>query len=167
MPNSLSRRCWPRPIRQGQQVFQKCASCHTINQGGANGVGPNLYGIVGDEVAKGRGGFAFSAGLAAKGGKWDFSNLNDWLKNPRAYADGTKMTFAGLESAEDRAAVMVYLNAQGSNKPLPAVPAAKAVRQRLRRVTPHPPPTARPLRRNLISAIRRARMPHPPFAATP
>jgi cytochrome c len=68
-------------------------------------------------------------------------------EKPARYADGTKMTFAGLESAEDRAAVMVYLNAQGSNKPLPAVPAAKAVRQRLR-VTPHPPPTARPLRRN-------------------
>jgi cytochrome c len=111
---------------KGQQVFQKCASCHTINQGGANGIGPNLYAIYGDGVGKGRGGFAFSAGLAGKGGSWDFANMNEWLKNPRAFADGTKMTFAGLESAEDRANVLVYMNAQGSNKPLPAVPAAAA-----------------------------------------
>lgn len=111
---------------KGQVVFQKCASCHTINQGGANGVGPNLYGILGDDIAKGRGGFAFSAGLSAKGGKWDFATANTWLKNPRAFADGTKMTFAGLESAEDRAAVLAYINKQGSNLPLPAVPAAGA-----------------------------------------
>jgi len=111
---------------KGQQVFQKCASCHTINQGGANSVGPNLYGILGDEIGKGRGGFAFSAGLAGKGGKWDFANASEWLKNPRAFADGTKMTFAGLESAEDRAAVLAYLNKQGSNLPLPAAPAPAA-----------------------------------------
>lgn len=111
---------------KGQQVFQKCASCHTINQGGANGVGPNLYAVLGDEIGKGRGGFAFSAGLSGKGGKWDFAKMNEWLKNPRAFADGTKMTFAGLESAEDRAAVMAYINKQGSNLPLPAAPAAAA-----------------------------------------
>jgi cytochrome c len=111
---------------KGAQVFQKCASCHTITPGGANGIGPNLHAIFGDEIGKGRGGFAFSAGLSGKGGKWDFAQMNEWLKNPRAYAEGTKMTFAGLESAEDRAAVMVYLNAQGSNLPLPAAPAAAA-----------------------------------------
>jgi cytochrome c len=102
--------------------FSKCASCHTITPGGANGIGPNIHAIFGDEIGKGRGGFAFSAGLAGKGGKWDFSNMNEWLKNPRAFADGTKMTFAGLESAEDRAAVMVYLNQQGSNLPCPLRP---------------------------------------------
>lgn len=111
---------------KGAQVFAKCASCHTITPGGANGIGPNIHAIFGDEIGHGRGGFAFSAGLAGKGGKWDFSNMNEWLKNPRAFADGTKMTFAGLESAEDRAAVMVYLNQQGSNLPLPAAPAAAA-----------------------------------------
>jgi cytochrome c len=111
---------------KGQQIFQKCASCHTINQGGANGIGPNLYAILGDALGKGRGGFAFSAGLSGKGGSWDFANMNEWLKSPRAFADGTKMTFAGLESAEDRANLMVYLNAQGSNKPLPAVKPAAA-----------------------------------------
>jgi cytochrome c len=113
-------------VAKGQQVFQKCAACHTITQGGANGIGPNLYAVLGDDVGKGRAGFAFSGALAAKGGKWDFANLNEWLKNPRAFADGTKMTFAGLESGEDRANLIVYLNAQGSNKPLPAVPAQAA-----------------------------------------
>ncbi|NBC37557.1 c-type cytochrome [Novosphingobium sp. FSY-8] len=111
---------------KGEQVFQKCAACHTATQGGANGVGPNLYGVMGEEIGKGRAGFAFSAALSGKGGKWDFASMNDWLKNPRGFADGTKMTFAGLESAEDRANVMVYLNKLGSNLPLPAVPAAPA-----------------------------------------
>ncbi|WJS98887.1 c-type cytochrome [Novosphingobium humi] len=111
---------------KGAQVFAKCASCHTITAGGPNGIGPNIHGILGDDIGKGRGGFAFSAGLSAKGGKWDFAKMNEWLTNPRAFADGTKMTFAGLESAEDRAAVMVYLNQQGSNLPLPAAPAAAA-----------------------------------------
>jgi cytochrome c len=110
----------------GADVFKKCMSCHTITQGGANGIGPNLYGIVGDSIAQGRGGFAFSDALKAHTGKWDFKQLNQWLTDPRAFAAGTKMTFAGLESPQDRANVIVYLNAQGSNLPLPPVPASGA-----------------------------------------
>ena len=111
---------------KGADVFKKCAACHTINQGGGNGIGPNLYGIVGDEIAKGRGGFAFSDALAKVGGKWDFDKLNAWLTSPRKFASGTKMTFAGLGTPQDRANVLVYLNSQGSNLPLPAAPAAGA-----------------------------------------
>jgi cytochrome c len=110
----------------GADVFKKCMSCHTVTQGGANGIGPNLYGVVGDSIAQGRGGFAFSDALKAHTGKWDFKLLNQWLTDPRAFAAGTKMTFAGLDSPQDRANVIVYLNSQGSNLPLPAVTASAA-----------------------------------------
>jgi hypothetical protein len=75
---------------------------------------------------RGRGGFAFSDALKAKGGKWDFALLDEWLTNPKKFADGTKMTFAGLSSPEDRANVILYLNSKGSNLPLPAPEAAGA-----------------------------------------
>lgn len=111
---------------KGAEVFKKCASCHTVAQGGANGIGPNLYATLGDDVGKGKGGFAFSDVLSGKGGKWDFDKMNAWLTSPKAFAPGTKMSFAGLSKPEDRANVLVYLNAQGSNLPLPAAPAAEA-----------------------------------------
>jgi cytochrome c len=111
---------------KGAEVFKKCAACHTDSQGGPNGIGPNLYGIVGDNEAEGRGGFAFSDALKAHGGKWGFDELNAWLTSPRKYAPGTKMTFAGLSNPQDRANVIVYLNKQGSNLPLPAAPAPGA-----------------------------------------
>jgi cytochrome c len=111
---------------RGEAVFRKCGTCHTVNQGGANGIGPNLYGVVGEAIASGRGGFAFSEALKGHGGNWDFENLYQWLHNPRAFAPGTKMTFAGLSSPQERADVIAYLNAQGSNVPLPAAPAAAA-----------------------------------------
>jgi cytochrome c len=111
---------------KGADVFKKCMACHTIAQGAPNGIGPNLHGVLGEDIGKGAGGFAFSSALSGKGGKWDFASLNKWLTSPAAFAPGTKMTFAGLDSAEDRANVMVYLNSQGSNLPLPAVPAAAA-----------------------------------------
>jgi cytochrome c len=108
---------------KGEAVFKKCASCHTINSGGANGIGPNLFGVLGKPLGKHAAGFAYSPDLAAKGGNWDFSTLNTWLKNPKAMVAGTKMTFAGLDSGEDRANIMAYINTQGSNLPLPAAPA--------------------------------------------
>ncbi|MEO5867992.1 MAG: cytochrome c family protein [Sphingomonas sp.] len=109
---------------KGAEVFKKCAACHTVDQGAPNGIGPNLYATVGEGVAEGKGGFAFSDALKAHGGKWDFDSLNAWLTNPRKFASGTKMTFAGLPDEKDRANVIVYLNSMGSKLPLPAAPAA-------------------------------------------
>lgn len=110
---------------KGEAVFKKCVACHTVNQGGANGIGPNLYATVGKphgHVA----GFAYSDALKGVPGNWTFEALNEWLTSPRKYAPGTKMTFAGLGNPEDRANLIAYLNAQGSNLPLPAADAAPA-----------------------------------------
>lgn len=110
-------------VAKGEATFKKCQSCHTATQGGANGIGPNLYAILGDKKAEGRGGFAFSDALKSKGGVWDWPSMNEWLTNPKAFAPGTKMSFAGLPDGQERANVMLYLNSLGSNLPLPAVPA--------------------------------------------
>ena len=103
----------------GEKVFAKCTACHTINQGGANGIGPNLYGIMGKPVGGGAPGFAYSSALAEKGGNWDWETMSAWLKKPAAFASGTKMSFAGLGKIEDRASVALYMNAQGSSLAVP------------------------------------------------
>lgn len=113
-------------IAKGEAVFKKCASCHTINAGGANGIGPNLHGVVGAAIGKHAPGFAYSSDLAGHGGNWDWTNLDHWLISPKKFAAGTKMSFAGLSNPEERANLMAYLNSQGSNLPLPAAPAAEA-----------------------------------------
>jgi cytochrome c len=110
---------------KGAETFKKCAACHTINAGGANGVGPNLHGVMGAGIGQGKG-YAFSDALKGVGGNWDWEKMNAWLLSPRKFAPGTKMTFAGLSNGEDRANVLAYLNAQGSNLPLPAAPPAGA-----------------------------------------
>lgn len=105
-------------VSAGERVFAKCTACHTIEQGGANGVGPNLYGIMGGSVG-GVSGFEYSGAMASFGGQWGWDEMNDWLNNPRSYMDGTKMGFAGLSKIEDRAAVALYMNENGSNLPVP------------------------------------------------
>jgi len=111
---------------KGEQVFKKCTACHNADQGGANALGPNLWGIMGEPVGKGHG-FAFSPALAGKGGTWTFDSLSEWLSSPKKFAPGTKMTFAGLSNPQDRADVIAFLNAHGpSPQPLPAAPAATA-----------------------------------------
>jgi cytochrome c len=112
---------------KGADVFKKCAACHNADKGGANALGPNLYNVVGDPVATGRGGFPFTDALKSKGGKWDFDSLSAWLTSPKAFAPGTKMTFAGLSNPQDRANVIAYLNQQGEHPlPLPSAPAEAA-----------------------------------------
>ncbi|HEX8641056.1 MAG TPA: cytochrome c family protein [Allosphingosinicella sp.] len=108
----------------GEAVFRKCAACHTVAQGGPNQLGPNLWGVMGEPIGTGHAGYAFSEALRSKGGTWTWEAMNEWLRSPRAFAPGTKMTFAGLGDAEDRANLMAYLNQQGSNLPLPPPPAA-------------------------------------------
>lgn len=112
-------------VAKGEAVFKKCAACHTVAQGGPNGIGPNLWAAMGKphgHVA----GFSYSDALKSVPGNWDFEGMDKWLANPKKYAPGTKMTFAGLGNPEERANLIAYLNAQGSNLPLPTPPAADA-----------------------------------------
>jgi cytochrome c len=112
-------------VAKGEAVFKKCAACHTIAQGGPNGIGPNLWAAMGKphgHVA----GFSYSDALKSVPVNWDWEGMDKWLSNPKKYAPGTKMTFAGLGNPEERANLILYLNSQGSNLPLPAPPAADA-----------------------------------------
>ena len=110
---------------KGEAVFAKCKTCHTVDAGGANGVGPNLHKVMGAKHGH-TAGFAYSDALLAAPGSWDWENMDKWLTNPKKYATGTKMAFAGLSNPEERASLLLYLNAQGSNLPLPPPPAADA-----------------------------------------
>jgi cytochrome c len=110
---------------KGEQVFKKCTACHTVAKGGPNGTGPNLWGVMGSPIGKHAAGFAYSPALSGKGGNWEWESMSQWIKSPRDFAPGTKMTFAGLGKAEDRANLLAYLNAQGDSPlPLPTPQAA-------------------------------------------
>jgi len=109
---------------KGEQTFNKCMACHNADKGGANQMGPNLWGVVGAPIGEGRG-FAFSGALSKKGGTWNWDNLSQWLTSPKAFAPGTKMTFAGLSNPQDRANVIAFLNTHSDSPlPLPKAPAA-------------------------------------------
>lgn len=111
----------------GEKVFAKCVSCHTVEQGGANGIGPNLYGVIGTPIGRHAAGFAYSSALSDHGGEWTYENMDEWLANPRGFAPGTKMSFAGLSSPEDRANVIAYMHANGGGPAFPAPVAPEAV----------------------------------------
>ena len=110
----------------GEQVFKKCTACHNADQGGANALGPNLWDVLGEPVGKGKG-FPFSSALSGVGGTWNWDNMSEWLKSPKKFAPGTKMTFAGLSNPQDRANVIAFLNTHSDSPlPLPAAPAEEA-----------------------------------------
>jgi cytochrome c len=103
----------------GQKIARACTACHSFEMGGANKVGPNLYEVVGRKMASHEG-FAYSKALTDKGGTWDYETLNIFLTKPQAFVPGTKMTFAGLRKAEQRADVIAYLRTlAASPAPLP------------------------------------------------
>ncbi|MBX9593445.1 MAG: cytochrome c family protein, partial [Roseomonas sp.] len=97
-----------------------CASCHNFVQGGPNGVGPNLYGIVGKGHAQ-VAGFNYSAANRALGDKpWDFESLNAFIARPSAAMPGTRMAFAGVSNPAQRADLIAYLRTLSPNPvPLP------------------------------------------------
>ena len=105
--------------KNGAKVFNKCKACHTPDKGGKNRVGPNLWNVVGNKMAT-HAGYNFSSALKNKGGEWTYKNLDAFIKSPRNFAKGTKMTFAGIRKASDRAALIAYLRGlSDSPKPLP------------------------------------------------
>ncbi|MEM7618782.1 MAG: cytochrome c family protein, partial [Pseudomonadota bacterium] len=108
-------------IARGQKLSKACAACHSFDQGGANGVGPNLYSIVGakkQNVA----GFSYSGVLNQNGEEqWGYEALNKFLWKPKKYAPGTKMNYIGLKKPEDRAAMIAWLRTLSSSpKALPS-----------------------------------------------
>jgi len=109
---------------RGEASAKKCAACHTFGKGEPNRVGPNLYGIVGRAKAS-VAGFNYSAALKAKGGNWTIDDLNAFVMNPKAFAPGTNMTFAGVPRGSERADLLTYLNAKSDN-PAPLPKAADA-----------------------------------------
>ena len=110
-------------VEKGAAAAKKCAACHTFAKGEKNGVGPNLWGVVGDKIGEGRG-FNWSQAIKAKGGTWTIDALNQFIANPKGYIPGTAMGFAGIQKDSERADVLAYLNSLSDN-PAPLQTAAK------------------------------------------
>ncbi|NJM56036.1 MAG: cytochrome c family protein [Verrucomicrobiae bacterium] len=92
----------------GAATFKACAACHSVEKGGANKVGPALWGIVGRDKAA-VDGFAYSTALKTMGGKWTPENIVAFINNPKGYAAGTKMVYGGLNDPEKLADLVAYL----------------------------------------------------------
>ena len=113
-------------IAKGEKKTAACVSCHKFEQGGANGTGPALYNIVMANKAS-VAGFSYSSALTDLGGQWDYEALDGFLKNPKKYASGTAMNYAGLSKEKDRMNVIAYLrtlSASPAALPAPLPPEA-------------------------------------------
>ena len=102
---------------EGSKIFKKCAACHSINQGGANKIGPALWSVMGRKAGAVPD-YKYSKAMIAHGKIWTFEEMNGFLIKPKDWVKGTKMSFAGLKNAKDRAAVILYMN-ENTDKPLP------------------------------------------------
>jgi len=96
---------------RGEKLFRRCAVCHTVDEGGAKKIGPNLFDVVGRDIAT-KEGFRYSKALLGLSGSWTDEALNQYLLSPRTYARGTKMAFAGLRKTQDRADLIAWLKLQ-------------------------------------------------------
>ena len=109
-------------VTAGEATFAKCKSCHNIEQGGANGTGPNLFGVVGAKPGA-HPGFAYSPAMTAFAGEhpqWTYDQLDQFIKAPQKHIAGTKMTFVGIKKQDERVNLIAYLASKGGSLPLPA-----------------------------------------------
>ncbi len=102
---------------EGAIVFKKCAACHSITEGGKNKIGPALWGVLGRQAGS-LSDYKYSKAMTAHGKKWSFEEMNGFLIKPKDWIKGTKMSYAGLKSEKERAAVILYMN-ENTNNPLP------------------------------------------------
>jgi cytochrome c len=93
---------------RGRRTFKLCQSCHTVNEGGQNLVGPNLYGMFGRGIGE-VDGFTYSKAVQESDIVWTPEILAEWLESPRNFLPGNKMSFAGVRKPEDRTAVIAYI----------------------------------------------------------
>lgn len=106
-------------VKAGESLSRRCAACHTFDQGGANRVGPNLWGVVGRDKGSHEG-YRYSPAMAEAEGSWTYEDLNAYLNDPRATVPGTKMIFPGLKKPEERANLIAWLRTLSDNpEPLP------------------------------------------------
>jgi len=104
-------------IVDGKKVFKKCAACHSITKDGGNKIGPALWSVLGRQAGS-VSDYKYAKAMAAYGKTWSFEEMNGFLLKPKEWIKGTKMSFAGLKKATDRAAVILYLN-KNTDSPLP------------------------------------------------
>lgn len=98
----------------GQKVVKKCTTCHDLAKNGPDKIGPNLWNIVGSQMAA-RQGYKYSDALVGLGGQWGYAELDAFLTKPRAFAPGTKMSFGGLKKPADRASIIAFLRMLSDN----------------------------------------------------
>jgi cytochrome c len=114
----------------GEAAFRPCSACHTADKGGANRVGPNLWGVINRPIASHEG-FSYSAGMRdfSQGSTvhWDYEHISQFLKAPRSYVSGTSMAFAGIKNPQQEANLIAYLRTMSDDPaPLPEPAAAEA-----------------------------------------
>ncbi len=111
-------------LASGERRVRICAACHTFNEGGKDGVGPNLWGALGRDIGS-RASYNYSNALAAEPGSWTFEKIDAYLRNPGKTIPGNKMAFQGVRRSDDRADIIAYLRMQGAAQiPLPKPAAA-------------------------------------------
>jgi len=102
---------------EGAKVFSKCKSCHSIAKGGGNKIGPALWGVLGRKAGS-LSDYKYSKAMSAYGKSWSFEEMDGFLAKPKEWIKGTKMSYAGLKNAKDRAALILYMN-ENTDSPLP------------------------------------------------
>jgi cytochrome c len=133
---------------KGQQISQRCQQCHDLSKGGPDKIGPNLWGVVGRARAS-RSSFSYSSAMSSSHAPWTFEALFRYLKSPQSVVPGTKMSFAGLPSSQDRIDLIAWLRTQ-SDSPLPI-----------------PPPSAKPAAAAPAAGANKPGAPPKPAAAAP